>query len=81
MTTLNFRPVAVTTLKFFHVFIFLSSDISRKQTRQCRKSTKEARSGNGYANGREKQTIVAKKQLVIMQAVTRAYCKNLLSVM
>ena len=45
LTTLNFRPGAVTTLNLGHVSIFLSSNISRKQTRQYRKSTKEATSG------------------------------------
>ena len=39
LTTLNFRTGAVTTLNFFHAWIFLWSNISRKQTRQYRKST------------------------------------------
>ena len=82
LTTLNFRPGAVTTLYFFHVLIFLSSNISRKQTRQYRKPTKEATSGNGYIHAkerereREEQTIVAKNQLVKFQAVIGAHCKK-----
>ena len=39
LTTLNFLTGAATTLDFFHVLIFLWSNISRKQTRQYRKST------------------------------------------
>ena len=60
LTTLNFKPGAVT---LGHVLIFLSSNISRKQTRQYRKSTKEATSGKRYVKEREKQTIVAKKHV------------------
>ena len=61
LTTLNFRPGAVTPLNLGHVLIFLSSNISRKQTRQYRKSTKEAMSGKRYAKEGEKQTIVPTK--------------------
>ena len=62
LTTLNFRPGAVTTLNLGHVSIFfLSSNISRKQTRQYRKSTKEATSGKrcerkGETNNCSKKT-------------------------
>ena len=59
LTTLNFRPGAVTTLNLGHISIFLSCNISRKQTRQYRKSTKEATSGND-AKERQKQKIAAK---------------------
>ena len=50
LTTLNFRTGAVTTLNFFHVLIFLWSNISRKQTRQYRKSTTTttSRAYHGY---------------------------------
>ena len=61
LTTLNFRPGAVTTLNLGHVLIFLSSNISRKQTRKYRTSTKGATSGKRYAKEREKKIIVAKK--------------------
>ena len=70
LTTLNFRPGAVTTLNLGHVLIFLSSNISRKQTRQYsvyRKSTKEAMSGKRYAKEGEKQTIVPTKNQMVKQ--------------
>ena len=79
LTTLNFRTGAVTTLNFLHVLIFfyqVGPNISRRQTRTYRKSTKEETSGNGYVKEREKHTIVSKKQLVIMSAVNGALCKN-----
>ena len=53
LTTLNFRPRAMTSLNLGHVLISLSSKISRKQTMQYRKSTKEATSGKRYAKERE----------------------------
>ena len=75
-TTLNIRPGAVTTLNFFHVLFFDQVIFPVNKRGSTRKSTKETTSGNGYAKEREKQTIVAKKQLVIMQAVIGAHCKN-----
>ena len=62
LTTLNFRPGAVTTLNLGHVSNFLASNISRKQTRQYRKSTKEATSGKrrerkGETNNCSKKTV------------------------
>ena len=47
------RPWAVTTLNLGHVSNFLASNISRKQTRQYRKSTKEATSGKRCERKRE----------------------------
>ena len=62
LTTLNVRPWAVTTLTLGHVSNFLSSNISSKQTRQYRKSTKEATSGKpcerkGETNNCSKKTV------------------------
>ena len=78
LTTLNFRPGAVTTLNLGHVSIFLSSNISRKQTRQYRKSTKEATSGKRCERKEETNNCSKKTQLVglIMQAVIDAHCKH-----
>ena len=77
LTTLNFRPGAVTTLNLGHVSMFLSSNISHKQTRQYRKSTKEATSGKRCKRKGETNNC-SKKQLVglIMQAAISAHCKN-----
>ena len=62
LTTLNFRQGAVTTLNLGHVSNFLSGNISRTQTRQYRKSTKEATSGKrcerkGETNNCSKQPV------------------------
>ena len=77
LTTLNVRPWAVTTLNLGHVTNFLSSNISRKQTRQYRKSTKEGTSGKRCERKGETNNC-SKKQLVglIMQAVIGAHCKH-----
>ena len=64
--------------EFGPCFDFLSSNISRKQTRQYRKSTKEATSGKRCERKGETNNCSKTNQLVglIMQAVIGAHCKN-----
>ena len=79
LTTLNFRPGAVTTLNLGHVSNFLSSNISRKETRQYRKSTKEATSGKRCERKGETNNCSKKAVCIwglIMQAVISAHCKH-----
>ena len=76
LTTLNVRPWAVTTLNLGHVSNFLSSNISRKQTRQYRKSTKEATSGKRCERKGETNNCSKKTAGLIMQAVIGAHCNN-----
>ena len=79
LTTLNFWPGAVTTLNFGHVSIFYQVifPVGLHKQRSIESQPRKQRLEND-AKEREKQTIVAKNQLVglIMQAVIGAHCKN-----
>ena len=77
LTTLNFRPGAVTTLNLGHVFIFYQVIFSVPKQGSIESPPRNQRLEND-AKEREKQTIVAKNQLVglIMQAVIGAHCKQ-----
>ena len=77
MNTLNFRPGAVTTLNLGHVFIFYQVIFSVPKQGSIESPPRNQRLEND-AKEREKQTIVAKNQLVglIMQAVIGAHCKK-----
>ena len=75
LTTLNFRPGAVTTLNLGHVSIFYQVIFPVNKQGSIESPPRKQRLEN-YAKEREKQTIVAtKKQLVglIMQAVIGAH--------
>ena len=78
LTTLNFRPGAVTTLNLGHVSIFYQVIFPLNKQGSIESPPRKQRLEND-AKEREKQTIVAKKtQLVgiIMQAVIGAHCKH-----
>ena len=77
LTTLNFRPGAVTTLNLGHVFIFHQVIFSVPKQGSIESPSRNQRLEND-AKEREKQTIVAKNKLVglIMQAVIGAHCKK-----
>ena len=77
LTTLNFRPGAVTTLNLGHVSIFYQVIFPVNKQGSIESPPRKQRLKND-AKEREKQTIVAKKQLVgvIMQEVISAHCKN-----
>ena len=77
LTTLNFRPGAVTTLNLGHVSIFYQVIFPVHKQGSIESPPRKQRLEND-AKEREKQTIVAKNQLVglIMQAVIGAHCNN-----
>ena len=77
LTTLNFRPGAVTTLNLGHVSIFYQVIFPVNKKGSIGSPPRKRRLENA-AKEREKQIIVAKKQLVglIMQAMIGAHCKN-----
>ena len=78
LTTLNFRPGAVTTLNLGHIYIFFYQVIFPVHKQGSIESPPRKQRLENDAKEREKQTIVAKNQLVglIMQAVIGAHCKN-----
>ena len=78
LTTLNFRPGAVTTLNLGHVSIFYQVIFPVHKQGSIESPPRKQRLEND-AKEREKQTIVAKKPVsigLIMQAVIGAHCKN-----
>ena len=77
LTTLNFRPGAVTTLNLGHVPIFYQVIFPVHKQGSIESPSRKQRLEND-AKEREKQAIVAKNQLIglIMQAVVGAHCKH-----
>ena len=76
LTTLNFRLGAVTTLNLGHVSIYYQVIFPVHKQGSIESPPRKQRLEND-AKEREKQTIVAKKQLgLLMQAVIGAHCNN-----
>ena len=79
LTTLNFRPGAVTTLNLGHVSIFYQVIFPVNKAVESIESPPRKQRLENDAKEREKQTIVAKKPVsigLIMQAVIGAHCKH-----
>ena len=76
LTTLNFRPGAVTTLNFFHVLIFYQVIFPVNKQGSIESPLRKQHPETDTRKRERETNTCSKKQLVIMQTVIGTHCKN-----